>query len=190
MARKRIINQTDVYVKLYQIYQNVESGQTPQIPQKTDRYTSTEKYVHRKQTNIRGKNQMQESATEVHNAIQKALQAFQDMKYPVTKWQLIDKAKSLNARNEVIQAIENIPDKEYHSSSDVLQEFKGIQNVMQAFRDVKFPATRNQLVEEAKKLNARSEVINILESCSDREYTNFSDVIKECKGKGELAKPR
>lgn len=139
---------------------------------------------------IRGKNQMQESATEVHNAIQKALQAFQEMKYPVTKSQLIDKAKSLNARNEVIQAIETIPDKEYHSSSDVLQEFKGIQNVMQAFREVKFPATKNQLIEEAKKLNARSEVINALEACSDREYTNFSDVIKECKAKSELAKPR
>lgn len=168
------MNQRDVDAKLYQIDPNVGSGQ---IPQKTKH-----QYM--------GENQMQENATEVHNAIQKAVQAFQEMKYPVTKMQLLEKARSLNARSEVIQAIENIPDKEYHSSSDVLQEFKGIQNVMQAFRDVKFPATRNQLIEEAKKLNARSEVINTLESCSDREYTNFSDVIKECKGKTELAKPR
>ena len=129
---------------------------------------------------------MQENATEVHNAIQKTLQAFQEMKYPVTKMQLIDKAKSLNARSEVIQAIENIPDKEYHSASDVLQEFKGIQNIVQAFRDVKFPATRTQLIQEAKKLNARSEVINALEACSDREYNNFSDVIKECRSKSKL----
>lgn len=165
-------NQTDV--KLYQIDPNVL------------KWTNSTG----NKTKIRGKNQMQESATEVRNGIQKALQAFQEMKYPVTKMQLIEKAKSLNARSEVIQAIENIPDKEYHSSSDVLKEFKGIQNVMQAFRDVKFPVTKNQLIEEAKKLNARSEVINILEACSDREYTNFSDVIKECKGKTELAKPR
>ena len=102
--------------------------------------------------------------------------------------QLIEKAKSLNARSEVMQAIENIPDKEYHSSSDVFKEFKGIQNVMQAFKDVKFPATKKQLIEEAKKLNARSEVIKTLEACPDREYTNFSDVIKECRGKFELVK--
>lgn len=125
----------------------------------------------------------QASATEVQNAIQKAVQAFKEMKYPVTKMQLIDKAKSLNARSEVLQAIENIPDKEYHSASDVLQEFQGIQNVMQTFRDVKFPATKNQLIQEAKKLHAHDEVIKTLESCSDREYTNFSDVIKECRGK-------
>jgi hypothetical protein len=126
---------------------------------------------------------MQASTTEVQTAIQKAVQAFQEMKYPVTKMQLIEKAKSLHAHSEVMQAIENIPDKEYHSSSDVLKEFQGIQNVMQAFRDVKFPATKNQLIKEAKKLNSRSEVIKTLESCSDREYTNFSDVIKECRGK-------
>jgi cellobiose-specific phosphotransferase system component IIA len=125
----------------------------------------------------------QASSTEVQNAIQKAVQAFQEMRYPVTKMQLIEKAKSLNARSEVMQAVENIPDKEYHSSSDVLKEFKGIQNIVQAFQDVKFPATKKQLIEEAKKLNARSEVIKTLEACPDREYTNFSDVIKECRGK-------
>jgi cellobiose-specific phosphotransferase system component IIA len=128
----------------------------------------------------------QVSSTEIHSGLQKAVQAFQEMKYPVTKNQLLDKAKSLNARSEVIQAIETIPDKEYHSASDVLQEFKGIQNLVQAFRDVKFPTTRTQLIQEAKKLNARSEVINALEACSDREYNNFSDVIKECRSKSKL----
>jgi cellobiose-specific phosphotransferase system component IIA len=128
----------------------------------------------------------QTSSTEIHSGLEKAVQAFREMKYPVTRNQLVDKAKSLNARNEVIQAIETIPDKEYHSASDVLQEFKGIQNIVQAFRDVKFPATKMQLVQEAKKLNARSEVIQALEACSDREYNNFSDVIKECKGRSKL----
>lgn len=126
---------------------------------------------------------MQASSTEVQTALQKTVQAFQEMNYPVTKNQLIDKAKSLNARSEVIEAIETIPDKEYHSASDVLKEFEGIQNVVQAFLDVKFPATKKQLLGEAKKLNARSEVIKAIEACPDREYTNFSDVIKECRAK-------
>lgn len=125
----------------------------------------------------------QASSTEIQSVFQKTVQAFQEMKYPVTKNQLIDKAKSLNARSEVIQSIETIPDKEYHSASDVLKEFQGIQNVVQVFRDVKFPATKKQLVEEAKKLNACSEVIKTLEACPDREYNNFSDVIKECRSK-------
>lgn len=127
----------------------------------------------------------QASSSEIQNAFQKASQAFRDMKYPVTKNQLLDKAKSLNARSEVIQAIENIPDKEYHSTADVLKEFEGIQNVVQAFREVKFPANKKQLLEEARKLNARSEVIKALEACPDREYTNFSDIVKECKSKSK-----
>ena len=95
--------------------------------------------------------QAQASSTEVQNAFPKAIEAFRELKYPVTKTQLIEKAKGMNARSEVIQAIENIPDKEYRSFSDVLKEFEGIQNAVQAFRDVKFPATKKQLLEEAKK---------------------------------------
>lgn len=67
-----------------------------------------------------------ESSTEIQNALK-------EMKYPVTKTQLIEKAKSLNVRSEVIQAIEKIPDKEYQSASDVLQEFKGIKNLAHLF---------------------------------------------------------
>jgi ERCC4-type nuclease len=84
----------------------------------------------------------QASSTEIQSSIQKAVQAFKEMKYPVTRNQILEKAKSMNARTEVIQAIENIPDKEYHSASDVLKQFEGIQNIVQAFSDVKFPATK------------------------------------------------
>jgi hypothetical protein len=38
---------------------------------------------------------------------------------------------------------------------------------------VKFPATKKQLLEENKKLNARSEAIKTLEACPDREYNKF-----------------
>jgi cellobiose-specific phosphotransferase system component IIA len=125
----------------------------------------------------------QASSTEMQSALQKTVKAFQEMKYPVTRSQLIDKAKSLNAHSDVIQAIETIPDQEYHSASDVLKQFEGIQNIVQAFRDVKFPASKQQLLTEAKKLNARSEVIKALEACQDRQYTNFSEVIKECRSR-------
>jgi hypothetical protein len=131
-----------------------------------------------------GKNQMQEaSSTEVQSAFQKAVQAFREMKYPATKTQFLDKAKSLNARSEVIQAIENIPDREYSSAGDFLKQFEGIQKAIEAFHDMRYPATKTQLIQEAKKVNARSEVIKTLEACPDREYTNLADVVKECRSK-------
>jgi len=123
------------------------------------------------------------SAAEVQTSIQKAIQAFREMRYPVTRNQLVEKAKSLNARSEVIQAVENIPDKEYHNAADVLKEFEGIQKVVQVLQDLKYPATKSQLIEQAKKHDARSEVIGALEKFPDREYNNATDILMEFKGK-------
>jgi hypothetical protein len=63
---------------------------------------------------------MLESTTEVQNAVQKALQAFQEMEYPVTKMQLIEEAKKLNAPSEVIKTFEACSDREYTNFSDVM----------------------------------------------------------------------
>jgi len=123
------------------------------------------------------------SATEVQSSIQKAVQAFRDMRYPVTKNQLIEKAKSLNARSEVIQAVENIPDREYKNAADVLKQFEGIQRAVESLQNLKYPSTKSQLIEHAKKNNAHSEVIRALEKFPDREYNNAGDVVMEFKGK-------
>jgi hypothetical protein len=123
------------------------------------------------------------SSTEHQNTYQKAVEALQEMKYPVTKKQLIEKAKSLNASSEVIKAFENIPDREYSSAADFFRQFEGIQKAVEAFRDIRYPATKKQLIEEAKKVNARSEVIKAFENIPDREYSNAVDVIKEVRGK-------
>ncbi len=60
-----------------------------------------------------------ESFNELQNALEKVV-------YPANKTKIIEMSKSLNAPSEAIKALEKIPDKEYQSSSDVLQEFKGI----------------------------------------------------------------
>ena len=78
-----------------------------------------------------GRKQMQASqasSTEVQNAIQKAVQAFQEMRYPVTKMQLIEEAKKLNARSEVIKTLEACPDREYTNIFDVIKEYRGKSN--------------------------------------------------------------
>lgn len=67
-----------------------------------------------------------ESFNELQNALEKVA-------YPANKTKLIELAKSLNAPSEVTKALEKIPDKEYRSSSEVLEEFKGIKGLSHLF---------------------------------------------------------
>ncbi|WP_052730749.1 DUF2795 domain-containing protein [Methanosarcina horonobensis] len=54
--------------------------------------------------------------------VQKALK---NMNYPAKKEDLIKHAKDNNARDEVMQDINNLPEKEYTNAADVSKEFKG-----------------------------------------------------------------
>jgi hypothetical protein len=54
--------------------------------------------------------------------VQKALKS---MNYPASKEDLIKHAKGRDASHEVMQDIENLPEKEYTSAADVSKEFKG-----------------------------------------------------------------
>ncbi|WP_269851994.1 DUF2795 domain-containing protein [Methanosarcina horonobensis] len=47
------------------------------------------------------------------------------MNYPAKKEDLIKHAKDNNARDEVMQDINNLPEKEYTNAADVSKEFKG-----------------------------------------------------------------
>ncbi|RXA20232.1 DUF2795 domain-containing protein [Methanosarcina sp. MSH10X1] len=54
--------------------------------------------------------------------VQKALK---DIDYPVSKKQLIEHAKKHSASSEVIEVLEDLPDKEYTNAADVSKEFQG-----------------------------------------------------------------
>lgn len=56
-------------------------------------------------------------------------------------------------------------------------------DVQRVLGNVKFPASKKQLIEEAKRQNLSSDVINVLESCPDRQYNSSNDIIQECRGK-------
>lgn len=56
-------------------------------------------------------------------------------------------------------------------------------DVQRVLGNVKFPASKKQLIEEARRQNLSSDIINVLESCPDRQYNNSNDIIQECKGK-------
>jgi len=119
---------------------------------------------------------MQASSTEVQNALG-------NVSYPAMKKQVIEEAEKQNVSSEAMQALENIPNREYDSSADVIREFEGFQRAVKVFHERKYPATKQELVEEAKNLNVRSVIIKALEACPDKEYISPADVINECRAR-------
>lgn len=119
---------------------------------------------------------MQASTTEVQNALG-------NLNYPVKKRQLLEEARRQNVSNEAIQTLENIPNREYSNSTDVIQEFEGFQKAVQVFHNRIYPASKQELVEEAKNLHVRDVIVRTLEACPDKEYSSASDVINECRSR-------
>jgi hypothetical protein len=66
------------------------------------------------------------------------------------------------------------------SSTEIQDAF---QKARQAFSEIDYPATKQQLIDKAEEYNARSEVIRALENCPDKQYNRPGDVIQECRGK-------
>ncbi|AKB77838.1 hypothetical protein MSHOH_1355 [Methanosarcina horonobensis HB-1 = JCM 15518] len=119
---------------------------------------------------------MQASATEVQNALG-------NLNYPIKKRQLVEEAKRQNVSNDVMQILENIPNREYDSSSNVMQEFEGFQKAVQVFHNRQYPARKQELVEEAKNLHVRDVIVRALEACPDKEYSSPADVFNECRAR-------
>jgi hypothetical protein len=55
--------------------------------------------------------------------------------------------------------------------------------VRNILKNLKFPLTKKDLVQQAKKHGISCEVIQVFESLPDKEYTNAADVCKEFHGK-------
>ncbi|MDD2338996.1 MAG: DUF2795 domain-containing protein [Methanosarcina sp.] len=117
---------------------------------------------------------MQASTTEVQNILG-------NINYPVTKKKLIDEARRQNISGNIMQTLENIPNREYNSADDVVNEFEGFQKAIEFFHNRKYPATKHELINEARNLHVRDVIIRALESCPDKEYSSPADVINGCK---------
>ncbi|HEY3361523.1 MAG TPA: DUF2795 domain-containing protein [Methanosarcina sp.] len=55
--------------------------------------------------------------------------------------------------------------------------------VQKALKNIDYPVNKKQLIEHAKKHDASSKVIEVLEDLPDKEYKNAADVSKEFQGK-------
>lgn len=106
-----------------------------------------------------------------------------NIEYPASKQQIIDEAIKRDASKEVLLTLENIPNRVYDSSAEVIDEFEDFQKAVQVFHNRKYPATKQELVEEAKNLHIRGVIVRALEACPDKEYSSPADVINECRAR-------
>lgn len=119
---------------------------------------------------------MQASVTEVQSILG-------NVKYPANKKQIIDEARRQNISGDTMQTLENIPNREYSSSDDVVNEFEGFQRAVEAFHTRKYPASKQELVNEARNLHVRDVIIKALEACPDKEYSSPDEVVSECRAR-------
>ena len=106
-----------------------------------------------------------------------------NMEYPASKQQIIDEAIKRDASKEIVLTLENVPNRVYKSPDEVIDEFEDFQKAVQVFHNRKYPATKQELVEEAKDLHIRGVIVRALEACPDKEYNSPADVINECRAR-------
>lgn len=119
---------------------------------------------------------MQASVTEVQSILR-------NVKYPANKKQIIEEARRQNISGDTMLTLENIPNREYSSSDDVVNEFEGFQRAIEAFHTRKYPASKQELVNEARNLHIRDVIIRALEDCPDKEYSSPAEVVSECRAR-------
>jgi len=119
---------------------------------------------------------MQASDTEVQSILG-------NVKYPANKKQIIEEARKQNISGDTMLTLENIPNREYSSSDDVIHEFEGFQKAVEVFHTRKYPASKQELINEARNLHVRGAILRALEACPDKEYSSPTEVLNECRAR-------
>lgn len=62
-----------------------------------------------------------------------------------------------------------------------------MQEMQQMFRNMKFPMTKDQIIEQAKKHNASNDIIENLQMISDTEYESVDSLMKALEASSQQA---
>jgi hypothetical protein len=113
------------------------------------------------------------------------------LNFPARKQQLIERAKSNKAPQNVINFLNQLPDKTYNFLKDVQAELQAqnipgktqevIDQIESYLKGINFPARKQQLVNAAKSNKAPEQVMQFLNSLPDRTYNMVKDVQAEFK---------
>jgi hypothetical protein len=125
---------------------------------------------------------MQASSAEVESSFEKAVQAFRDVFYPASKQELVSKAEKYGVRSEVLQAIENLPDREYISSNDAIGELESTRHAVITFTEMEYPMTKVELLKAVRNSNVPDQMIETIENCPETRFGNAGDVLRVCRG--------
>lgn len=120
------------------------------------------------------------SCEEINYSFDRARRAFKDITYPAWRQALIDKANESDVLFEVFEVLWHLPDREYSSADDAINELDNIQNIVQPFICLDYPVTRERLIEAAREFNSPIHVMDALYSCPDKVYDSVSEVINSC----------
>lgn len=119
---------------------------------------------------------------EIQISFDRAIQAFRTVVYPASKQDLIYKLEEYYINSDAMQAIRNLPDREYSSSIDIIYTLECIRNNLQPFLNIDYPISKVQLLEIARSHSFREEIIVMLDNCPDTVYNSISDFIGRCGG--------
>lgn len=123
--------------------------------------------------------------------------------FPANRQDLVQQAKKNKASQNVMQAIENLPEDQFNSPTDVAkawgQERKGTKSggtsgggtqrggtrrggltteIEKSLKGINFPASKQDLVQQAQNNNASQEVVQAIENLPEDQFNSPTDVAK------------
>ena len=129
----------------------------------------------------------------ITSEIEKSLKG---INFPANKQNLVQQAKSNRASRDVINAIQNLPEDKFNSPTDVAkawgEERRGehtersigtrrggiTSEIEKSLKGINFPASRQDLVQQAKKNIASLNVIRAIEKLPEDKFNSPTDVAK------------
>ena len=113
--------------------------------------------------------------------------------FPADKRDLVQQAKKNKASSDVMQAIRNLAEDKFNSPTDVAkawgEERKGPQpgethrggittEIERSLKGINFPASRKDLVQQAKSNHASNDVIKAIQNLPEDRFNSPTDVAK------------
>lgn len=111
-------------------------------------------------------------------------EALWGMSFPATKAECVEFARRRGVAPEVLDGLQKMPEKPYDSFVDVVKAIGKVQTVSipvsvlaETLRGIRFPATKAQCIEYAKKHEPPTEVLTVIQSMPEKPYDRLADVL-------------
>ena len=118
--------------------------------------------------------------------------AIRGIKLPANKNDLVRQAEKNNASKNTVQAVKDLPKNEFRTAVDISKAFGEERRIIKtgsgrmisaadvehAIKGIKFPANRNDLINQARNNKEETEVVQVLENLPEDDFRTAVDVSK------------